>query len=80
MDIPQVDDIYLNKVLPEPNDAKRGQYLTELGNAMFDSHQHIPLFWVPVQVAYDPRIVSQYVFPGSTSGLYTHLEGVKAAR
>jgi hypothetical protein len=39
----------------------------------------MPLFWTPVEIVASPKFVSDYLFPGSSPGMYTHLENVKAA-
>ncbi len=51
-----------------------------LGEAIFTRHSDIPLFWLPVEVVVNPKIVADYVFPGSLSDVWTHIENVKAAR
>jgi len=80
VEVPAVDDWYNTKVRPELDETKRITAWREMGERIFTSYQHIPLFWIPVEMTYDPRIVGSYVFPGSISGLYTHLETVKAAK
>ncbi len=51
-----------------------------LGEAMFTKHEDIPLFWLPVEVAANAKVVGDYLFPGSLSDTWTHIENVKAAR
>lgn len=52
----------------------------ELGEVLFAQHKFIPLFWLPVEIAANPQIVSDWVLPGSISGSFTHTENIKAAR
>jgi peptide/nickel transport system substrate-binding protein len=80
VETPAVDEWYNTKVRPELDEAKRESAWRELGERIFTSYQHIPLFWMPVEMTYNPNVVGEYIFPGSISGLYTHLETVKAAR
>ncbi len=50
------------------------------GEALFSTHKFVPLFWLPVEVAVNPKIVSDWVLPGSISGSFTHAEYIKAAK
>ena len=34
---------------------------------------------VPAEIVVDPKIVGDYVFPGSISGTWTHMQNIKAA-
>ncbi len=79
VDMPAVDAGYNERVLVTLDDKKREQMWRDLGESIFTSFQHVPLFWLPVQVTYNPSIVAGMVFPGSTSGLYTHLELLEPA-
>ncbi len=51
-----------------------------LGEAIFTRHSDIPLFWLPVEVVVNPKVVADYVFPGSLSDVWTHIENVKAVK
>ena len=77
--LPEVDDAF-QKVRAELDEKKQDELWRAYGNAQFNTVQQIPMFFLPVEVVYNPKIVAEYVFPGSISGLYTHLEYVKAAR
>jgi hypothetical protein len=37
------------------------------------------LFWLCAEVAVHPRVIKEYVFPGSIPGFYTHLESITLA-
>ena len=50
----------------------------EAGNHLFDRYTHIPLFWFRVALLVNPKVVSEYVFPGNTKPFASHLEYVKA--
>ena len=80
VEVPAVDEWYNTKVRTELDEAKREAAWKEQGERIFTSFQHVPLFWMPVEMTYNPQIVGEYTFPGSISGLYTHLETVKAAK
>ncbi len=76
---PDVDEAF-QKVRAELDDKKQDDLWRQYGEAQFRAVQHMPMFYLPVEVVYNPKIISEYIFPGSISGLYTHLETVKAAR
>jgi len=76
--IPEIDTLF-QRVRAELDDTKQEALWRQLGDLLFDSVQQVPLYWLPVEVMYNPRIVASYTFPGSTSGLYTKLETIKAA-
>lgn len=80
VEIPEVDDLFNKKVQVELDERRQEEVWRELGEALFRHHQIIPLYWLPVEVMYDPKIVASWEFPGSISGLYSNLETVKAAR
>jgi ABC-type transport system substrate-binding protein len=52
----------------------------QIGEVLFQKHKYLPLFWLPVEVVYNPQYVSGWVLPGSITGNYTHIENIKAAR
>jgi peptide/nickel transport system substrate-binding protein len=52
----------------------------EIGEKLFVAHHFIPLFWLPTTATYNPKYVSDYLFPGSISGNWTHVENIKAAK
>ena len=62
-------------------DPKRSDELwRQWGDIAYDQHVNIPLFWLPTDAVVDPSIVADYVFPGSITGSYTHVEHIKAAK
>lgn len=40
----------------------------------------MPLFWLPQEAVANSSIVGEYPFPGNVTGIWTHLEYIKAAR
>jgi hypothetical protein len=57
--------------------AERAQMLREIGDIRFNDFSDIPLFWLFAEATINPRIVAEYVFPGTITGYYTHLEYVR---
>ena len=54
--------------------------LRQIGEIAYTSYQDIPLFYLPPEAMYNPEFVSGYVFPGSVTGTWTHLENITAAQ
>ncbi|MSQ10155.1 MAG: ABC transporter substrate-binding protein [Dehalococcoidia bacterium] len=77
--VPEIDTLF-QKTRATLNEPEQEKLWRQMGDQIFDSFQHVPLFWLPVEMLYNPTIVGSYQFPGSVSGLYTKLETVKAAR
>ena len=79
-----VQDLEVNAVLQKLNATveteKQEPLWRQLGDLMFKKHMNIQLFWLPAEVAYNKQIVADYGFPGSISGLWTHVHTIKAAR
>lgn len=59
---------------------EQNQILRELSDAAYPLHVWMPLFWVPAELVYDPRVVESYVYPGSPPGLYSHFHRIKAVK
>ncbi len=51
-----------------------------LGNRAYELHGDIPLFWLPAEAVVDPKVVSDYVWPGSITGTWTNPEYITATR
>ncbi len=66
----------LNATTPE----EHALLWTELGNMYYDSYLSIPLFWFPAEATYNPELISDYVFPGSLPGTWTHIQNIRAAQ
>ena len=78
VETPEINDFY-RKVSVVLDEEAQNPIWRDLGNKSFDSFQNIPLFWLDTQVAVNPKFVADYLFPGSISGSWTHLENIKAA-
>ncbi len=52
----------------------------KLGDVSFDQVQSIPLFWLPVAIAYDPKIVDGWSYSGALTGNWANVERIRAAR
>ena len=50
------------------------------GNLVYDLHMDIPLFLQRAEIMVNPGVVADYVFPGTISGNWTHVEYIKSAR
>jgi hypothetical protein len=59
--------------------GERARLLRELGDHKFTEFAEMALFWLFAEVAVNPRVIAEYVFPGSIPGFYTHLEYIKLA-
>ena len=79
MEIPEVDSLFTT-IRQTLDLEEQDRLLRELGNVAFPLHMDIPLFWLTAEVVVNGDIVSDYVFPGSISGTWTHLENIRAAR
>jgi hypothetical protein len=52
----------------------------DIGNAYYETYQTLPLFWLPAEALYNPEFISDYVFPGSITGTWTHIQNIRAAQ
>ncbi len=62
------------------NQSEHTKIFREVGDLFVSLNQSIPLLWVPTVVLYNPDVVSDWQFPGSMIALYSHFDGVQAAR
>ena len=58
--------------------SKQDAAFKELGERAFSLNASIPLYWLPIKMAYNPDVVSDYVFSGNISGSWTHLFNIVA--
>lgn len=77
--LPEVN-VPMAKIMTELDLTKQAALWRELGDIAFDQYWDVPLFWLPAEAVINPEIVSNYVFPGSISGTWTHPEYIKAAQ
>ena len=59
---------------------ERDRLMTAVGEEIFEEYARIPIAWFFFDVAVDPKRVAAYDFPGTITGIITHLDSVKAAR
>ena len=78
-EIPERDSIYY-EVARTLDADKQNELLRQLGEISFLGYYDIPLFWLAPEAAYNPDVVSDYVFPGSVTGTWTHMEFIRAAQ
>ncbi|HEX3247180.1 MAG TPA: ABC transporter substrate-binding protein [Chloroflexota bacterium] len=76
---PTLDGLFL-KIRSETDEAKRTELWREFGDYAFVTHPSINLFWLPAEGVVDPQVVGEYVFPGSITGTWTHVEYIKTAK
>ncbi len=67
----------LNKVM-DPD--KQVPHLKKIGEWGFSNYWDIPLWYVPLEVMANPKIVENWTYPGSANGGWSHFETIKAAR
>jgi len=67
----------LNTVVDQ---KERTRLLQEIGTHKFNDYAEMPLFWLFAEAAANPKYVAEYVFPGVTTGFFTHLEYIKLAQ
>ena len=70
---------YLKDIANTLDDAKQDQLWRQVGEQYFTQHKEIPLFWLPVVAVADPKVVGDWMFPGSLTGSFSHVENIKPA-
>lgn len=76
---PDLEAIF-KQIRVELDGAKRADLWRRLGDGFYERHLDVPLFWLPAEAVVDPRVIAEYVWPGSISGTWTHPEHIKAVR
>jgi ABC-type transport system substrate-binding protein len=61
------------------NQAERAKILREIGDHKFNEFADMPLFWLHAEAGVNPKYIAEYVFPGTITGFFTHLEYIKLA-
>ena len=56
------------------DEQKQDALWRQVGEVTFKQHLDLHLFWLPVRIAVNPKVVSEWVFPGTITGSWTHLE------
>ena len=60
--------------------AERVRLLREMSDHKFNEVASIPMFWLLAEASVNPKFIAEYVFPGSITGFFTHLEYIKLAQ
>ena len=79
LQLPEMDAL-LVKIQAEFDPTKQESLYRDLGEVAFTNFVGIPLFWLPAEIVVNPNIVSDYVWPGNITALWTHVENIKAAK
>jgi len=64
----------------EMDPEKQVPHLRRIGEWGFTNYWDIPLWYVPLEVMVDPKIVENWSYPGSANGGWSHFETIRAAR
>lgn len=75
---PDLDRLFF-QVRQELDEKKQDALWRQIGDWVYKDHTVLNLFWVPVEVTVNPRVVSDYVWPGISGGNWTHVWYIKAA-
>lgn len=75
---PEMDAVY-TRFLREMDDRKRDDLARQWGDLHYNSHASLPLFWISATITVDPAVVADYVWPGSFTGTWSHVEYIRAA-
>ena len=59
--------------------AERARLLRDMADHKFNEFASIPMFWMLAEATVNPKFIAEYVFPGSITGFFTHLEYIKLA-
>ena len=59
---------------------KQDPMFRKAGDIVFEKYLSLPLFWLRAQAVVNPKFVDDYVFPGTISGTWTHVEYLKTAK
>ncbi|MFQ6027835.1 MAG: ABC transporter substrate-binding protein [Dehalococcoidia bacterium] len=70
----------VNKLRGTTNAGERDKLAREILNYDFENYVDMPLFWFRHTVVVDPKVVSDWVYPGNAVPRASHLWRVKAAR
>jgi len=60
--------------------VERARLIAAVGDEVFEEYARIPIAWFFFDVAVDPKRVAEYNYPGTITGIITHLDLVKANR
>ena len=60
--------------------AVRDRIQREMGEHKFVNYAEMPLLLVPEEIIIDPEVIAEYILPGVSPALLTHLEFIKAVK
>lgn len=74
-----IDKKYLE--LTQTTDPEtRDRLAREVGDHLFAQFPDIPLFWLFNEIVVDPKVVAEWIYPGTGGGRTTHFHLLKAAK
>ncbi len=78
------ESMKVNHVLQQLEKAidqnKREELWRQAGDLAYAEYMNVNLFSLPVELAVNPKVVSDWAFPGAITGSYTHMFNIKAAK
>lgn len=78
MEDPDTDAV-LRQIWTTVDDQRQDALWRQLGDMMFERHMSVPLFWLPTEAVVNTAIVSDYLYPGSITGTWTHVQNIRTA-
>lgn len=60
--------------------VKADDLARQMGDIFFDQFISIPLFWLPAEAVINKDVIEGWVWPGSITGTWTHLEYIEAVK
>jgi ABC-type transport system substrate-binding protein len=73
-----IDKTY-NALTMSVNNQERQRLARSIGDHLFEEFADIPLFWFSNEVVANPKVVSEWVYPGIAAGRSTHFHLIKSA-
>ncbi len=71
---------FIDEIARTPDEKKQDELWRKTGEIRYNAYHTAPLFRLPVEATFNPKVVSEWTLPGSLSGNWTHVEYIKAAR
>jgi ABC-type transport system substrate-binding protein len=73
-------DQKFDEMLSQLQDEPYAALAKEIGEELFANHSHLPLFWLPTDIVFNPKVVTGWSMPGNYGGFLSHLEYVEAVK
>ncbi|MSQ09663.1 MAG: ABC transporter substrate-binding protein [Dehalococcoidia bacterium] len=73
-------DVLLKQLQTTLDEKRIGEIWQKVGEELYTGHHFVSLFWLPTEVAVDPKVVGSWNYSGSISGSWTHIWNIKAAK